>query len=364
MIQPMPLDANVELEEWLREAEHGARSADSDWRRELLAMKPYLRMVMPIEQIERVERLLKQALRRILARELDGASARFIAGYQRDVGFVLKYKSYALKCTSPLGYSIFLQRPHEGFSFQRHISRKTEVFHILEPLEGARVFLSSSEDWDAAYERERFDAWLDGRTDAAFDRHAIVPESGDVFHVDRLGIVHTVLGCTLEEYATVSVDMVDRLHDQNDGRGVTFDVRRDEVEAKLRRLPIPESNSAFPNPLDLKSKLVLEPTVSRGVALRRLSTGAIEASRYFIQPGSSTPEQSDDSRAAAVFVLGGRGEIAIGDESERRAGLPALGVSAGDLLLIPPRSYRAFRAAKTERLVLSEQRIEPALALD
>jgi mannose-6-phosphate isomerase-like protein (cupin superfamily) len=364
MIEPMHLDANIELEEWLREAEHGARTADSDWRQELLAMKRFLRMVMPIEQIERVERQLKRVLRRILAQKLDGASARFIAGYQRDVGFVLKCKSYALKCTSPLGYSIFLQKPHEGFSFQRHISRKTEVFHILEPLDGARVFLSSSEEWNATYERERFDAWLNGRTDTAFDRHAIVPESGDVFHVDRLGIVHSVLGCTLEEYATVSIDMVDRLHDQNEGHSLAFEVRRDEVEAKLRTLPIPEYSSAFPNALDHKRKVVLEPAVSEGVALWRLSTGTIEASRYFIKPGSSTKEQSDESRAAAVFVLGGRGEIAIGDESEIRAGLPALSVEAGDLLLIPPRCYRAFRAAKAERLVLSEQRIEPALALD
>jgi len=360
----MDLEENVEVDQWLRDAEHDAWAADADWRRNLLALKPYLRMVLPIEQIERVERVLKRLLRRILAQPLDGPSARFVAGFQRDVGFVLKCKSYALKCTSPLGYSIFLQTPHEGFSFQRHITRKTEVFHILEPLAGARVFLSSSEDWDAAYERSRFDAWLDGRPDAAFDRHAIVPQSGDVFYVDRLGIVHTVLGCILEEYATVSVDMVDRLHDQNEGRSVAFGIRREDVEARLRSLPIPESNSTFPTALDHTKKVALETLVSDGVSRCQLSSGIIEATRYFLEPGSSTPPLSDDSRASAVFVLGGRGEVALGDETERQAGLPALSVQAGDLLLIPPRIHRSFRAESAERLVLSEQRIEPALALD
>jgi len=39
-----------------------------------------------------------------------------------------------------------------------------------------------------------------------------------VFIISELGVVHTVMGCVLEEYATVSTDMVERLHDQNIGR--------------------------------------------------------------------------------------------------------------------------------------------------
>ena len=152
-------------EQWLKNRENEPAPSADTWRERLLDAIPYLRMALPIAQMERVERVFKRILHVALALDLDGPAARFLATAQRDVGFIIKSKSYALKCASPLGYSIFLQNPREGFSFQRHITRKTEIFHVVEPLEGARVFLCSSEEWEAAYERERFQSWLDGRPD-------------------------------------------------------------------------------------------------------------------------------------------------------------------------------------------------------
>jgi hypothetical protein len=76
-----------------------------------------LRADSPIAVLEQSERQLKQILSRELAGPLDGPRIRALASFQRDLGFLLKYKSYAVKAASPLGYSVFLQRPGEGFSF-------------------------------------------------------------------------------------------------------------------------------------------------------------------------------------------------------------------------------------------------------
>ena len=40
----------------------------------------------------------------------------------------MKYKSYAVKAATPLGYSIFLQNQGQGFSFQQHLVHKLEGF--------------------------------------------------------------------------------------------------------------------------------------------------------------------------------------------------------------------------------------------
>src|SRR5205814_1100606 len=91
-----------------------------------------LRADSPIAVLEHSERELKQILVRELAAPMDGAQMRALASFQQALGFLLKYKSYAVKAASPLGYSVFLQRPGEGFSFQQHVTHKTEIFLILD----------------------------------------------------------------------------------------------------------------------------------------------------------------------------------------------------------------------------------------
>src|SRR5215470_8892980 len=72
-----------------------------------------LRADSPISVLEASERQLKEILTRELAAPLDGSRIRALATFQQDLGFLLKYKSYAVKAASPLGYSVFLQRPGE-----------------------------------------------------------------------------------------------------------------------------------------------------------------------------------------------------------------------------------------------------------
>src|SRR5579871_6542357 len=129
-----------------------------------------LRADSPIAVLEAHERELKQILGRELGRPMDGGRIRSLASFQQQLGFLLKYKSYAVKAASPLGYSVFLQRPGEGFSFQQHITHKTEIFYILDVLPGGFVFLCDFSDWQRIYDRASFLAWLDGATDERYER--------------------------------------------------------------------------------------------------------------------------------------------------------------------------------------------------
>src|SRR5262245_44996181 len=165
----------------------------------LPALAARLRADATIDVLERHETILKGVLQRRLESPLDGAAVRALAAFQRDLGFLLKYKSYAIKASSPLGYSVFLQNPGEGFSFQRHITHKTEIFYILDVLPDAFVYICEFDEWQRMYVRDAFVAWLDGEPNALFERFRYRPQPGDIIVMDRLNVVHTVVGCVLAE---------------------------------------------------------------------------------------------------------------------------------------------------------------------
>ncbi len=123
----------------------GSLGEFSTWREAISLIGNFLSSASEIGAVERAEYALKQHLLALMKSPVSGDDARFLATWSRDLGFILKSKPYGVKCTTPLGYSIFLLKPGEGFSFQRHLSRKTEVFHILEPLDGARAFVCDYE---------------------------------------------------------------------------------------------------------------------------------------------------------------------------------------------------------------------------
>jgi mannose-6-phosphate isomerase-like protein (cupin superfamily) len=116
--------------------------------RSLPVLVEFLHKDLPIERTECLEKLVKLVLRDALNATISGEDARSIARFQKELGFVLKYKSYAIKASVPVGYSIFLQKEGEGFSFQRHVEHTLEVFHIayaeaalleIEPPSGNRL---------------------------------------------------------------------------------------------------------------------------------------------------------------------------------------------------------------------------------
>lgn len=328
----------------------------------LPALARALTRELPIREIENYESVLKALLRDLFSKGVSGEDARRIAQFQKNIGFTRKYKSYAVKAASPLGYSIFFQRPGEGFSFQRHVTHKTEVFHILNPLPGGYVFLCSHDDWAAVYEPESFEHWMNGAADARYERFRIYPRPGDVFVIDRLNVVHTVIGCVLEEFATVSTDMVDRLHDQNEGCGVPPEFSREFVEKQLFKIEAPASRRVID--IATQAAAALEPEPRPGGRVTRLACNDMRIAWHEIDPGAETQSQTDISSAASLYVTSGSGRLALGEPAELQTpDPPAISIGAGDLLIVPPGIAYALINGAGEKLMVSEHRLPYKIAL-
>ncbi len=201
----------------------------------LLKLVDALQQDQPYGDVERLEFEIRAHIRRMAYAN----QAREVAELVKRIGFLLKYKPYGVKCSTLLGYSVFFLHEKEGFSFQRHAVHKTELFHFVDVLPGGYVFVGEQTDIVEATKRGTMQDWWQGKNNA-FDRFVRVPTPGDAFEIERTGIVHTAIGCVLEEYANVSTDMVERLFDQNAGRRPVIRGRSDVLKniAKLH-VPIP-----------------------------------------------------------------------------------------------------------------------------
>jgi len=323
-----------------------------------------LRSDSPIAVLEQFEYRLKEVLTGELAAAPDGERIRALAAFQRDLGFLLKYKSYAVKAASPLGYSVFLQRPGEGFSFQQHLTHKTEIFHILDVLPGGYVFLCDFSDWLATYERDAFRAWLGGAADPRYERFRFVPRQGDVIVIDRLSVVHTVVGCVLAEFATVSTDMVDRLFDQNEGSAIPAEFSRAFSEERIRRLHWPrDSNRVSHGPSGWTRASIAPERITGGWRTTFGGGDRFAAASFRFEPGARSDVMSDAERAASIHIASGTGQLVLGTPDEvRRASPPMLAARAGDLFLIPPAAHYFFVNDTPAPLVVAEHRIDPDVA--
>ncbi len=331
----------------------------------LPALSFALRKDLPILSLERIEFLLKRVLGNLLARSVDGPTARSLARFQRGLGFLMKYKPYGVKAASPLGFSRFLLFPGQGFSFQRHVTHKIEAFHILQTLPGGFVFLCEYEEWERCYEPAAFASWLAGAADARLERHRVTPKPGDVFLIDRLGLVHTAIGCLLEEFATVSTDMVDRLHDQNAGLRIPPQLDREAAERGLLQGGVPESNHLIsPSPMsrDGFANVPLAPEAIGGGVRTVLADTDFLASRVDIAPHGQTDSDRDATRAISVYVAQGRGRLLLADSSEAAGRslwdrVEPIEMGKGDLLMIAPGTHFRYANDEDSRLRLSEHRV-------
>jgi mannose-6-phosphate isomerase-like protein (cupin superfamily) len=321
-----------------------------------------LREDAPIARTELLEALYKRILRALLTRPISGPDARQVAHYQKQLGFVMKYKSYAVKAATPLGYSIFLQNQGQGFSFQQHLVHKLEVFHIVQVKPGGFVFLCNFEDWEKVYEPRAFENWLAGEANPSYDRFKFVPNPGDVFVIAELGIVHTVIGCVLEEYATVSTDMVKRLHDQNEGRAIPAAFTRAHTERALRAIEPPPRHRLVRGFGD-RDITAIEPVSFPGGERVVLCDSFLKAACYRLQPGRETALACDESRALILRVARGEGSIVLADSAELGTARPAVEFGRGDLILIPPGIHYAVRNQGPDECEYSEQCIAPEVAL-
>jgi mannose-6-phosphate isomerase-like protein (cupin superfamily) len=327
----------------------------------LPTLERHLRMDATIDRIEAVESVLKSILSTLFQEPLNGPECRQLAVFQNSYRFALKYKSYAVKAATPLGYSIFLQAQEQGFSFQQHVTHKTEVFHVLATRPGAYVFLCEFADWQRQYEPERFSRWLAGSPDPFFDQRAFRPTPGDVFVISELGIVHTVIGCILEEFATVSTDMVHRLHDQNIGRPIPPHFTRAYAESELLKLSLPEQNRLVDSAT--WTTRVIPRTPCQGGCESILENSFLRASHRRIEPGGNTEIMRSWTAASIVRVFSGHGTLWLADDSELgRLDDAAIRAGAGDVFLIPPTASYGFRNDGPQPLTYSEQQIDPTVA--
>jgi mannose-6-phosphate isomerase-like protein (cupin superfamily) len=330
----------------------------------LPVLPQFLSRDLPIAVLERYEELYKDLLRPLLTSRLSLPQAWELARVQLEIGLLLKYKSYAVKASSPLGYSLFLQEPGQGFSFQRHITHKTEVFHILDPQENGYIFLCSYEQWNEVYEPHRFSAWLQGADDPGYERFRHPARAGDVYVLDQLGVVHTVVGCILEEFATISTDMVERLHDQNIGRTTPSHFERSWVYEQLPGIRAPESSTLVEGEAANPRRTALPATTIPGGRRTLLLDGFLRAVQIEIDPGATSSVVRDEHHAMSLYVRSGRGQILLGAADElARNTPPALPIGATNLLTVPQDIPFQVVSEGKEPLVLVEHAIDPAVAL-
>jgi len=313
-----------------------------------------------ISTLERYESILKAFLLAYCTPTMSGEDARKIAEFQKEIGFLFKFKSYTIKATIPLGYTVFLHEPKEGFSFQIHKDHKVEVFHIIEVMQGGYVFLCTYEDWKKTYDKESFAKWLEGETVPKYDRFKFIPSPGDVFVVNELNIVHTVVGCILEEFANVSADMVDRLYDQNLAKRKSIPEKYTREYAKERLM---ELESTSPKRMvDFRKGWLAEPLKKEdldGVTKTIIVDVANFTAINYVFPSNHISEQmTDPHRHISMYVWKGEGEIRIGDHNEWKSGTPpSIHISKGDLLFIPANQIYSVISSSSSPLEITEHHI-------
>jgi len=328
---------------------------------QLESLREPLTSDMPIDDLERFEASWKHALGRALLGPLTGADARRLAAFHRDINLLPKYKSYAIKASSPLGYSIFFQEQGKGFSFQQHRHHKIEIFHVLDALPGAFALICTLAEWNAAYDIREFSRWLEGSSNSLYDRWRIPLSPGDVICLERTGIVHSVIGCTLEEFATASTDMVDRLHDQNAGASIPESYHREKVLDLLRTIPSPSSSQKITGPGG--KRLPLEWQGFEGGEIVTLGeVQGLRASRIRLGIKRQTLLKSGDN-SIALFASRGDALLLLGTAEEfTHLNPPSLELPRGTATMIPPgMSYEV--AALDQEVEISIHSIRPNVAL-
>jgi hypothetical protein len=195
---------------------------------------------------------------------------------------------------------------------------------------GAGVYLSSMEQWQAeglqAVEEWARSGW------PIRSRWAYVPRPGDVVEVSARDVVHTVLGCFVEEFASCSIDVVDRLFDQNQGRPVLIPGTHPSLPELLRSMEEPR--------MVRRAVLGNDGWLFHGIRndrqLARVTEGGLCARHLTMRAGSSDRIFVGAGRVGLVACLVGTVECKV---AGRR-----LKLRPGSVAPIPPAAVAALRA--------------------
>jgi mannose-6-phosphate isomerase-like protein (cupin superfamily) len=185
-----------------------------------------------------------------------------------------------------------------------------------------------------------------------------MPEPGDVIVIDKLNVVHSVIGCTLVEFATVSTDMVDRLHDQNRGHEIPPEYSRDFTEDRLRHLSWPDASQRVTFERGGWCRRSIPALPIKGGVRTVFDDGDIGAASFRIDPGAGSDLNMERERAVCLHVVDGAGRLVLGDEGEvRRVSPPTLTARAGDLFFVAPGAHYGFVNDGTAPLTVAEHKI-------
>lgn len=292
---------------------NGAASGSASIRKELDELLDELSQDLPIEAVEAHETRLKARVLSLLD-DAEHHRAEAIRALSK-VGLITKLKSYAVKAAHPSGYSVFLQQPGQGFSFQLHVEPKYELFHVLSTSRFSRVFLAPEAVWSELADRQRIATWLEGEPDEQLDCFAVSPEPGDVFPIDRTDIVHTVLGCFLEEFATHSTDLVRRLHDQNLGRQRPAAMNGEYTRRTLASMPWVEPRRVLRVSSTGWQVAALKPTGPENALEWRVDCGPVVARWIRLREGGRIGLRAAPGRLTFVRVTDGAVAAACVDQT-------------------------------------------------
>lgn len=284
-------------------------------------VRDFLAVPRPYREVEDLEATLLALWQDVLSggvsdlSELEACSTFF-----SRVGFLHKYKVYGVKVALPFGYSLFDLAPGQGFSFQVHEEPKLEGFHVLRPKAGALLYVADLDEWEAHGRPWAVRHFTQGRV-RQLPPGAIAPLEGDVATVSETGVVHTVLGCVLEEYASCSVDSVVRLYDQNDRSDPVLPARHVSPAQLLRSgstgLPgrhLARSGSGWVRRTPLWRGEVLETPQVRGW-------------REVLRPGTAQA-LVPGAHVTSVVVVSGRLSVSLSRTLMSRA--------PGEVVIVPP----------------------------
>jgi hypothetical protein len=175
-----------------------------------------------------------------------------------------------------------------------------------------------------------------------------------------------VVGCVLAEYATVSTDMVERLHDQNVHRAIPPEFTRAYARQHILGLQIPAVATAvtLDGGADHAEKRALPAIRIPGGTRTVLVDSFLTASTYRIEPHQQTDPLRLEQDCASIHVAAGRGRLILGAEDEIASKTPpSIPLEAGDTTVVAPGLLYRFANESSDPLTIAEQRIRPAVCL-
>ena len=313
---------------------------------ELRKLSVVMQQDLPIFDLEKFESQFKAIVGFLVEKYPNNTLIAFtIAQIQKKMGLLCKYKSYGVKACTPLGYAIFLLNPREGFSFQNHLDFKTELFYILHVSKGGYVYISTSEQWNRVFDEQKFKHWFAGGFFAEYDKYKLKVIPGSVIKIDKTGIVHTAIGCTLEEYANVSTDMVQRLFDQNKGKQIPKKFSREFVKKQIESVVFP----VFANDQSFLKEF--------GMEIMLNESDEFVAKRVSIYPSKQQMIKTQ-GQYISVYVTQGKGNLSILESNGN-----SINLSKGDPVLLVPNSSWILKNTSTLQLQYSMLAIDKNKAL-